>query len=326
MKALIPSLLLVAAALAGPAAAQAPSTLPLVGYLGAESTRVFEERLAWFRKGLAETGFEEGRNVVVEYRWAESDNKRLPALAAELAARKPVVIVAPGSLASALAAKAATSTIPVVFETGADPMIAGLVDSLNRPSGNVTGISSLNSAVLGKRIERLHALVPKARKLGLLVNPTNPVNAQVSTREAAEAAARLGLELRIFAATREEEFDAAFASFVAERMDMVAIANETLFNRPAALARLAVKHAIPVAHQSPEFARAGGLMSYGGDVAESHRLAGVYVGRVLKGERVANLPVQQVTRIVSAVNARAARTLGLAVPPHVMAATDDVFE
>lgn len=325
--------LLSIAALAGTAAAQSlpnqslpNQSLPVVGYLGSETAEVFEGRLASFRDGLAAAAFQEGRNLVIDYRWANSDTARLSALATELVARKPAVLAAPGSLAAALAAKKATSTIPVVFETGADPVRSGLVESLNRPGGNVTGIASLNAAVLGKRIELLRDLQPRGNRLGLLVNAANPVNAEGSTREAREAASRLGLELHVFTASREEQFEAAFEAFKAERMDLVVIANETLFNRPLAFARLAARHGLAVAHQAPEFARAGGLLSYGGDVAQSHRLAGFYVGLILKGQPPSDLPVQQVTRIVSVINARTGRALGLELPPHLLARVDEVVD
>jgi putative ABC transport system substrate-binding protein len=314
--------LLLSCVLIGQASAQTP---PQIGYLGSETPEVFASRLASFRKGLASTGFEEGRNVTVAYRWANSDNGRLPTLAAELAALKPAVIATPGSIAASLAAKRATLTIPIVFETGADPVRAGLIDSLNRPSGNITGIASLNSAVLGKRIELLRALQPRGRRLGLLVNPSNPVNAKASTDEALDAAAKLGLELRTFEAAREDELDNAFAALAAS-VDLAVIANESFFNRPELLARLARKYKLAAAHQSPEFARNGGLLSYGGDVDESHRLAGIYAGRILKGDRPGSLPVQQVTRILSAINARTAREIGLQVPPVILSTVDEVID
>jgi putative ABC transport system substrate-binding protein len=309
-----------------PLSAAAQAGLPVIGYLGSESAAVFRTRVDSFKAGLASAGYEEGRNVLIEYRWADSRNERLPALAAELAARNVNVIAAPGSLASALAAKAATTSIPIVFETGADPVASGLIASLNRPGGNVTGITSLNAAVIGKRIELLRELVPSARIAALLVNPANAANAVPTVKDATTAAEHLGMRLQIFEAVREQEFATAFDAMARARVDMVVIANETLFNRPPALAALAQEHRLPTAHQSPEFTRAGGLMSYGGDVTESHRLAGAYVGRVLKGDKPATLPVQQVTKLAFAVNLRSARSLGLTVPMHLLTAAEEVVE
>ncbi|HYD04110.1 MAG TPA: ABC transporter substrate-binding protein, partial [Reyranella sp.] len=220
----------------------------------------------------------------------------------------------------------ATPSIPVVFETGADPVRAGLVASLNRPGANVTGVSSLNAAVVPKRLEVLHSVVPTAKTVALLINPDNPANAGPTSRDAIAAAERLGLRLVVFRATREEAFASAFEAMADAQIDMLVIANETLFNRPAVMAGLAQKHRLPTAHQSPEFTRAGGLMSYGGDVSESHRLAGVYVGRVLKGDKPAALPVQQVTKITFTINQRAAKALSLTVPLHLLGAAEEVIE
>ncbi len=315
---------LLAASAVGPARLHAQAALPVVGYLGSESPQVFASRLAAFRSGLASTGFEEGRNVTIDYVWADSRNERLPALAAELVARNVRVIAAPGSLASALAAKAATTTIPIVFETGADPVATGLVANLNRPGGNLTGVTSLNAEVGPKRLELLRELVPSATSAAVLVNPTNPRNTAATVASMTAAARTLGLELRILNASREEDFEPAFAA--ASRAGMLTIANETFFNRPLPLAALSVKHAVPTAHQSREFALTGGLMSYGGIVADSHRQAGVYVGRVLKGEKPADLPVQQATRVEFLINMRTAKALGLAVPVQLLSRADEVIE
>lgn len=315
---------LLAASGALPARLHAQGSLPIVGYLGSESPQVFASRLAAFRAGLASAGFEEGRTVTIDYVWADSRNERLPALAAELVARNVKVIAAPGSLASALAAKAATTTIAVVFETGADPVAAGLVANLNRPGGNITGVTSLNAEVGPKRLELLRELVPSSKSAAVLVNPTNPRNTEATVGSMTMAARALGLELRILNASREEDFEPAFAA--AKRADMLTIANETFFNRPAQLAALSVKHAVPTAHQSREFALAGGLMSYGGIVADSHRQAGIYVGRVLKGERPAELPVQQATKVEFLINMRTAKALGLTVPISLLSRADEVVE
>lgn len=300
--------------------------MPTVGYLGAESPDVFATRLAAFRSGLQSLGLEEGRTVVIDYAWAQGRNDRLPPLAAELVARGPRVIATPGSLAAALAAKAATRTIPIVFETGADPVAAGLVANLNRPGGNVTGVTSLNAEVGPKRLQLLRELVPSARTAALLVNPTNPRNAEATTSTMTAAANALGLQLRLLSASREEDFAPAFAAVAAGQADMLTIANDTFFNRPQQMAALAVKYGVPTAHQSPEFAEAGGLISYGGSVADSHRQAGIYVGRVLKGEEPGDLPVQRATKVEFLINLRSAKALGLAVPGHLLSGANEVIE
>ena len=300
--------------------------MPTVGYLGAESPDVFATRLAAFRSGLQSLGFEEGRTVVIDYAWAQGRNDRLPPLAAELVARGPRAIATPGSLAAALAAKAATRTIPIVFETGADPVAAGLVANLNRPGGNVTGVTSLNAEVGPKRLQLLRELVPSARTAALLVNPTNPRNAEATTSTMTAAANALGLQLRLLSASREEDFAPAFAAVAAGQADMLTIANDTFFNRPQQMAALAVKYGVPTAHQSPEFAEAGGLISYGGSVADSHRQAGIYVGRVLKGEEPGDLPVQRATKVEFLINLRSAKALGLAVPGHLLSGANEVIE
>jgi putative ABC transport system substrate-binding protein len=320
--------LLGAAASAWPLAARAQQpALPVIGYLGSESPGLFASRLRAFRHGLSTVGYHESRNVVIEYRWAEGHNDRLPALAADLVRREVTVLAAPGSLAAALAAKAATSTIPVVFETGADPVVAGLVGSLNRPGGNITGVSSLNAEVGPKRLELLHEIVPAATSFALLVNPTNPRNAAATTKDLQAAARALRLELHVLNAGTERDFETVFATLVQLRAGGLVIANETFFaNRSEQVAAIASRHATPAAHQSREFAVAGGLMSYGGSVAQSHGQAGVYTGRVLKGEKPAELPVQQVTKVEFFVNLRTAKALGLSVPPMLLARADEVFE
>lgn len=319
-------LMLASAVLPSSVRAVAQTALPRVGYLGSETPQVFASRLVSFKAGLGDVGLAEGRDLAILYRWAESHNERLPTLAAELVSEGVKVIAAPGSVAAALAAKAATSTVPIVFETGADPVSSGLVESLSRPGGNVTGVSSLNAEVLGKRIELLRTLVPAAKVMALLTNPSNPVNQKASVADAEAAALRLGLKLLKVSAVREKDFATAFEAAKQGGADMLAIANETLFNRPEELAHLAVRFSLPTAHQSPEFSRAGGLMSYGGAVAQSHRLAGAYVGRILKGERPRDLPVQQVTNVVFLVNSRAAKSLGLAIPMDLLSRADEVLE
>jgi len=302
------------------------SKMPVVGYLGAESPARMALRVDAFLQGLSDSGYVDGSNVKIEYRWAEGRNDRLPALAADLVRRGVDVLAAPGSIASALAAKAATSIIPVVFETGADPVAAGLVDSMKRPGGNVTGVSSLNAEVGPKRLQLLHELLPTATAFALLVNPTNPRNAEASTRDLQAAARARKLELRIVQAGTERELEEVFATLNRLPVGGLVIANETfLANRSEQIAALALRHAVPAAHQR-EFALAGGLIGYGGDVTESHSQAGAYVGRVLKGEKPADLPVQQVTRVQLIINLKTAATLGINVPPTMQVAADQVIE
>jgi putative ABC transport system substrate-binding protein len=313
---------------AWPVAARAQQArMPVVGYLGSESVDLFNSRLRAFREGLSATGYDESRNVAIEFRWAEGQNVRLPALAADLVRREVSVIAAPGSIAAALAAKAATSDIPVVFETGADPIVMGLVASLNRPGGNVTGVTSLNAEVGPKRLELLHELVPTATMFALLVNPTNPKNAEATTKNLQAAAHTRGVQLKVLQASTERDFDKVFSTLAELRVSGLVFANETFFaNRNEQLAALAIRHAVPAVHQSREFAVAGGLMSYGGSIKESHRQAGIYTGRILKGERPSDLPIQQVTKVEFVFNLKAAKALGLTVPPALLARADEVIE
>ena len=314
-------------AAAMPFAAHAQQTLPVVGYLGSESPQPFASRLNAFRQGLASTGFVEGRNVAIEYRWAESRYDRLPALAAELARANVNVISTPGNLTSTLAARSATTKIPIVFETGADPVAAGLVASLNRPGGNLTGITSLNAQVGPKRLELLHELSPSTAVFALLVNPANPRNAEAVAQELQKAAETLKLKLHILRASTEGEFEGVFAQVRQLGAGGLVISNEIYYAmRSDLLGAMAQRHAVPAAHQSAEFARAGGLLGYGGDVMESHRQAGVYTGRVLKGEKPADLPVQQVTKVQMTINLKAAKALGLVVPLSMASRADEVIE
>jgi len=301
--------------------------LPVVGYLSSESPQLFESRLRAFLEGLRSTGFEDGRNVRIEYRWAEGRNDRLPSLAADLVQRKVNVLATLGSPAPALAAKAATSTIPIVFEMGADPVVIGLVGSLNRPGGNITGITSLNAEVGPKRLELLHEIVPSATGFTLLVNPTNPANAVNMTKSLQAAASARGLQLHVVNAATEPDFDAAYAAVQQLRAGGLVIGNDIFYSsRSEQLAALAIRHAVPAVHQSREFAVAGGLMGYGGSFRQSHGQAGVYVGRVLKGEKPADLPIQQVTKVEMTVNLKAAKALGLNMSPSFVARADEVIE
>ena len=314
-------------AVALPMMARAQPAIPVIGYLGAESPARFASRVEAFRRGLRSTGFEEGRNVTIEYRWAEGRNDRLPTLAAELVSRQVSVITAPGSVASALAAKAATRTIPIVFEIGADPVAAGLVASLSRPEENITGVTSLNWAIAAKRLQLLHEVAPTAGSFAVLVNPSNPKNAEAVVADLQAAAKTLGCGLHVLHASAESDFDDAFAAFGRLGAGGLVIANDASFvTRSERLAALTLRDRVAAVHQSREFAAAGGLMSYGGSLAESHGQAGVYVGRILKGQKLAELPVVQVTKVEMVVNLKTARSLGLTVPLSLLGRADELIE
>ena len=314
-------------AVAWPLASHAQSAMPVIGYLGGETPERFATRLRAFREGLSAAGFDEGRNVAIEFRWAGGQIDRLPALAADLVQRKVSVIATPGSGVAALAAKAATTSIPIVFETGLDPVAAGLVDGLGRPGGNVTGITSLNVAVTPKGLELLHELVPKAKSFALLVNPANPVNTSINLKNLEGPARARGLQLHVLSVSTEGDFDAAFAKLVQLQADGLVVAADIIFNsRAQQLAALATKHAVPAVHTVREFAVAGGLVSYGGDIKETHKQAGIYTGRVLKGEKPADLPVQQVTKVELVVNLKTAKALGINVPNTLVGRADEVIE
>src|SRR6266480_216920 len=290
-------ILLGAAAAAGPLVARAQQgAMPVIGYLGAQSPAAFASRVRAFRQGLAESG------------WAEGQHDRLSALAAELVGLQVAVIVAPGGAPAALAAKSATTTIPIVFEMGADPIATGLVGSLNRPAGNVTGVSSLSVEVTPKRLEFLQELFPTASSFAVLINPTSPT-ADSQLRNLQAAARTLGAQHHILHASIERDFDALFATLFQLRPTGLVIASDTFFaTHGEQLAALTIRHAVPAIHQSRDFTIAGGLMSYGGSFMESHRQAGVYTGRILKGEKPADLPVQLVTKVELLINLKAAKS------------------
>jgi putative ABC transport system substrate-binding protein len=318
--------LLGGATIACPLAARAQQpALPLVGFLGTETPDLFARRLGAFRRGLSETGYVEGRNVAIEYRWAESQNDRLPALVADLVRRQVTVIVANGP--AAVAAKAATTTVPIVFFSGGDPVERGLVASLNRPGGNLTGVSSLGAEVGPKQLQLLHELVPTATIMALLVNPTNPTLAETESRDAQSAARALGLQLHVLHASTEGDFNTVFATLVPLRAGALVIGIDALFtSRMEQLAALALRHAVPTIYQFREFAAAGGLMSYGSSDTEAFRLMGVYTGQILKGEKPADLPVQQATKVELILNMKTANALGLTVPLPLLGRADEVFE
>jgi ABC-type uncharacterized transport system substrate-binding protein len=306
--------------------AQQPK-IPVVGYLSSESADRYATRLSAFRQGLRATGFEEGRNVSIEYRWAEGQTDRILALAADLVRRQVTVIAAPGSITAALAAKAATTTIPIVFETGADPITTGLVKSLNRPEGNVTGITSLNLEIGAKRLQLLRELVPQAKSFAVLLNPTNPLNVEITKKNLEDSSQALELQLHFLNASTERELETAFARLAQLRVGGLLVGSDTFFNnRAQQLAELTLKHSVPTVFQAREFTAAGGLVSYGGNVSETHGQAGVYTGRILKGERPADLPVQQVTKIELIINLRTAKSLGINVPNTLIGRADEVIE
>jgi putative ABC transport system substrate-binding protein len=320
--------LLVGAAAAWPLAARAQQpAIPVIGLLASESPDPTADRVRAFRQGLGETGYVEGRNVAIEYRWAEGHNDRLLPLAADLVRRQVSVIAAPGSTPGALAAKAATTTIPIVFVTGADPIAAGFVQSLSRPGGNATGVTTLNVEVGPKRLQLLHELVPAASTMALLVNPTNPTLADALVRDAQAAARPLGLKLHVLHARTEPDFDKVLASLAELRAGGLVIGADTYFNsRIEQLAALTVRHAVPAIYQLRAFAAAGGLMSYGGSITDAYRLAGIYTGRILKGEKPADLPVQQATKVELFINLKTANMLGLTVPTPLLGRADEVIE
>jgi putative ABC transport system substrate-binding protein len=307
------------------ARAQQPA-MPVVGYLGTGSPAAETPFVAGFVQGLNESGYVESQNAAIEYRWAEGQYDRLPALAADLVRRQVTVIAAPGSVPSALVAKAATSTIPIVFSGAVDPVTAGLVASLNRPGGNVTGVTSMNVEVGPKRLELMHELVPTATIIALLVNPTNP-NVETLSRDAQAAAQTLGLQLHVLHASTERDFDTVSAMIAQLRAGALVIGPDPfLLSRREQLAALALSRAVPSISSFREFVAAGGLMSYGGSLTEMYRLAGVYAGRILRGEKPADLPVIQPTKFELVVNLKTAKVLGLTIPPTLLAIADEVIE
>jgi putative tryptophan/tyrosine transport system substrate-binding protein len=303
-----------------------PTTMPVIGFLSLRSPDTTGVVNAVFHQGLNEAGFVEGRNVTIEYRWAEGHNDRFPALAADLVRRHVAVIVAAGGNPSALAAKAATSEIPIVFQVGADPVALGLVASLDRPGRNLTGVTSLNVEVGPKRLQLLHEVVPTATVLGLLVNPTNAASETLSND--AQAAARApGLQLHVLRASAEPEFDTVFGRLVQLRVAGLLIGNDPFFSTQSArLAALSLRHALPSIATRREFPEAGGLMSYGGSLAEVFRLTGVYTGCILKGEHPADMPVHKSTKLELIINLKTAQALGLALPPSLLARADEVIQ
>ena len=318
--------LLGGAAAAWPLAARAQQpAMPVIGFLRPSSEKSVVHLLGAFRAGLKEIGFVEGQNVAIEYRWAEGQEDRLGEIAAELVRRQVAVIVAPGSSAAAHAAKAVTTTIPIVYSSGVDPVKSGLITSLNRPGGNVTGIYQLSSEFVAKRLGLLHELVPAVTTFAVLVNPANARVAELTTKEAQAAARSLGLEIKVFPTRSSRDIDAAFIDIAHHRIGAVLVGADVLFtSRRVQLATLASRFAIPAIFPIREYAEVGGLMSYGENQADVWRRVGIYVGRVLKGEK--GLPVEQTAKFEFVINLQTARALDLAIPSGLLAIADEVIE
>jgi len=318
---------LLGGAAAWPLAARAQQpAMPIVGFVTGRSPEESARLGAAFRKGLNQTGYVDGQNVMVEYYWLEGQYNRLPSLMADLVSRRVAVIVTLVNVA-ALAAKAATTTTPIVFLVSEDPVRLGLVASLARPGGNMTGVNVLFAELVAKRLGLLHDLVPKAVRVVVLVNPANTVNAEATLREIPEAARGLGLQIQVINASTSREIDAAFATVVRERADALFVAPDAfLISRRVQLATLAARHAIPATYASREVVEVGGLMSYGTDIVDMYRQAGVYTGQIVKGAKPADLPVLQSTKFEFVINLQTARALGLEVPPGLLTAADEVIE
>jgi putative ABC transport system substrate-binding protein len=303
------------------------SSLPVIGFIGTDSSKRNPELMPAFYRGLAENGFVEGRNVVIEFRAPEGDERELPALVENLVRRKVTVMTTAGGATATMAAKAATSSIPIVFLVAIDPVASGLVSSLNHPGGNLTGVITLNIEVAPKRLEVLHELLPQARKVAVLVNPTSAANTAATVKGLETAAQSTGLALRVLNASSEEEIDRAFASLDADRVDGLVIGTDGfLISRSEQLAHLALRYRIPSVFQYRTFAKAGGLISYGSSFSDTYYQLGLYTGRLLKGEKAADLPVQQSTKVELIINLKTAKLLGITVPLPLSGRADEVIE
>jgi putative tryptophan/tyrosine transport system substrate-binding protein len=318
---------LVGSAIAWPFVVRAQQVpLPVVGFINAASAQNYSRQLAAFLRGLGEAGYADGRNVAIEYRWAEGQNDRLSEMLADLVHRQ-VAVIAATSTPAAVAAKTATTTIPIVFETGGNPVQLGLVTSLSRPGGNITGVTQSSVEVAPKRLELLHELIPTVRVMALLVDPTDATTAKTTASEVLAAANRFGVQLHVLNASRETDFDEVFAKLIQLGAGGLVIAGGPFFvSHREQLAALTLRHAVPVAFQHREFAAAGGLLSYGSDITESYRLTGVYTGRILKGDKPADLPVQQATKVELYINLKTAKAFGLNVPNTLIGRADEVIE
>jgi len=316
------------AAAAWPLLAQAQqAALPVIGFLGAGALDNYVLYLAAFRKGLGEIGFVEGQNVAIEYRWAEGQYERMAQLAADLVRRRVAVIAVPGSPPGARAAKAATSTIPIVFSVGDDPVRSGLVASISRPGGNATGINFLTGEVVAKRLALLHELLPDVARVAAFINPADASRAEALREEVEVAARTVGMRLQILNPSTNREIDAAFAALVRERADALFVGPDAFYNsRRVQLANMAARHGVPTAFAVREYVDAGGLMSYGTSLADMYREVGAYCGRILKGVKPSDLPVLQSTKFELVINAQTARMLGITVPPSLLARADEVIE
>ena len=314
-----------AAAAAWPLAARAQQTaMPVIGFLGPTSPEVFSDRIRGFHRGLKETGYVEGENLTIAYRWAEGQFDRLPALMVELV-RRQVAVIAAGATSGALAAKAATTTIPVLFIIPEDP-VGGLVSSLARPGGNMTGVNLLSTEVAAKRLELLRQMIPRAARIAVLINPAD-AKAESTLRDVDTAASTIGMQIQVARARTIGEIDAAFAAFAGERPDALFLGADPFFtSRRIQLANLTSRHAIPMTSATREITDVGGLMSYGANIPDAWRQIGAYTGRILKGAHPADLPVVQVTKLELVINAQTARMLGLTVPPSLLATADEVIE
>ena len=319
--------ILLGGAAAWPLAARAQQpALPVIGYLATGSPEVMTHRVAAFRKGLSETGYVEGHNVAIEFRWAYNEYDRLPELAADLVRRRVAVIATPGSAQGSLAAKAATTTIPVVFSTGIDPVKSGLVTSLNRPGGNVTGIISMTGALGPKQLGLLQELLPGATRFALLANPNNATTEFV-INDVRSATLTIGRQIDVFSAGTNRDIDTAFASLAQKRVDALLVSPDPVFSsRYVQLVTLAIYHRVPAVYFSREFVEAGGLMSYGTSQDDIYRQVGIYTGRILKGENPADLPIVRATKFEFVINLQTAKTLGLEVPANLLALADEVIE
>jgi putative ABC transport system substrate-binding protein len=314
------------AAASWPLQARAQSAVPVIGYLHSDSPERMANLQEAFREGLRDAGYVEGRNVVIEYRWGNNGRHPLSELVADLVSRRVAVIAAPGTSAGALAAKAATTTIPIVFSLGVDPVKLGLVVSLARPGGNITGVNSMSNELMAKRVQPLHELLPAAKSIAVLVNQNNATS-QSQINDANAAATAIGLQLEVFKAGDEAEIDKAFASLMQSRPDALLIGPDALLNNSRnQIVALSVRHRLPTIYPFRTDAEAGGLMSYGTSLTDAHRLAGFYTGRILKGEKPADLPVVQPTKFDLVINRKSAKALGLTVPPSLLATADEVIE
>jgi putative tryptophan/tyrosine transport system substrate-binding protein len=307
--------------------AQQANKVPIIGFLGASTANVYENRLNYFRRGLNEMGFVDGQNVAIEYRWADGQYEQLPTLAAQLIQRQVAVIVAGGGTPSAVAAKAATKTLPIVFAVAVDPVTAGLVPSLNKPDGNITGVTNMNVEIGPKRLEFLRELLPSITSVAVLVNPTNPVVSKPFVRGVQEAGLALKIQLHIVNASTKPEIDKAFTRVAQLRAGALIVSTDVFFNSQSELlGALSAQHSVPAVYQYRPFVAAGGLLSYGGDETEYYQLAGAYAGRILKGEKPSDLPVQRSTKVELIINLKTAKALGINVPNTILGRANEVIE